>query len=230
MAAQTESAERMKRPKTAVEVAKSATLEDPAKALLRPDFSPKQYIDALTEQGYYADAVRFLPHVLQRREAVWWAIQCVKQVPAALEEQPHVQTLSTAESWVTNTAEETRRKAFDCAEEIGFGTPAGCAALSAFWADGSITPPDVQAVPPPPQLSASAAANACILAAVIAEPDLADEKLKKFISTGLEVAEGTNRWKEARTTPPISNTGASASHSPSPKPVQPPQQPKKGWY
>jgi hypothetical protein len=51
-------------------------------------------------------------------------------------------------------------------------------------------------VPPGEQLTATAVASAVILTAVQTEPEKADEKFKRFLTLGIEVAEGANRWKE----------------------------------
>ena len=63
--------------KTAEEVCHRYPASDEAKGLLRPDLTPRQYLDLLVENGHPADACQFLAHALPKREAVWWACLCV---------------------------------------------------------------------------------------------------------------------------------------------------------
>ncbi len=89
-----------------------------------------------------------------------------------------------------------RRAAQAAAEVAGLEAPAGCAAMAAFWSGGSLGPPNVPVVPPGDTLTAHGAGGAVMLAAVKREPEKAAERHRKFIAMGMDVAGGTNRWKE----------------------------------
>jgi hypothetical protein len=52
-------------------------------------------------------------------------------------------------------------------------------------------------VPPPEHVTAHLVASALMIAAVIREPEKADEKYAAFLRTGLEVAAGRHAWPEA---------------------------------
>jgi hypothetical protein len=223
----------MTKPGLAAEVVATTPLEPPAKELLRPDHSPKQYLDALTQAGHLADAVRFLAHVLPRREAVWWACQCVKAVPELPKNEKTVAAVAAAEAWAAGPTDDNRRAAQAAAQAAGLDTPAGCCGMAAFFSDGSMAPAHVQAVPPPPHAAPTVAATAVILAAVAVQPEKADEKYKRFLGLGNDVATGTNRWVEARVGQPAP-TGQPPTAAPHPqpatKPPPPPPQKKGGWY
>jgi len=82
------------------------------------------------------------------------------------------------------------------AEAAELGTPAGCAAMAAFWSGGRLGPPDVPVVPPAVHPIAHGISRGLILAAVQTEPANAPDKYRRFCELRSEVANGTNRWKE----------------------------------
>ncbi len=221
------------RPGAAAETAKAAPLEPPARELLRPEHSPRQYVEALDKAGHLPDAARFLAFALPRREAVWWAAQCVRLVPALTADKKAAAALAAAEAWAADPTDEKRRAAFAAAEAAGFDKPAACAALAAFLTEGSMAPAHLQPVPAPAHAGPAAAAAAVVLAALTTEPEKGDEKFRKFLAVGLEVGAGGNRWKEAK--PAREPTPAAGSRVPvapagRPAPPPPPPPPGRGWY
>jgi len=223
--------ERLNEPKAAAEVAKVAALEDPAKELLRPEYTPREFVEVLVKAGHMADAVRFFAHALPRREAIWWAIQCVKSVPALAAGEKPTAALAAAERWVNTPTDENRRTAHTAAEAAALDTPAGCAAMAVFLSEGSLAPAALQVVPPPPHVSQVMVSVAVVLSAVKLEPEHADEKYKRFLSLGNDVAAGTNRWAEQRPMSPTAPPGGFTPPRPTGRPgVPPPPPPPKGWY
>jgi hypothetical protein len=181
--------------KTAAEVCKKFPLGDEAKKLLTDTMAPKQFLDVLLEKKHYHDAIRLLANAVPKREAVWWACLCARSIVGAKPEPKVAAALQAAEKWVADPSEDNRRAAMPLAEAAEFGTPAGCAAVAAFWSGGSLGPPNVPPVPPPDHLTAHGAACAVLLAAVASQPEKAPDKYKKFLALGVEVASGTNKWK-----------------------------------
>jgi hypothetical protein len=216
----------MAQPGTAAEVAKVAPLEKAARALLRPAHSPQDYIAALVKAGHLPDAVRFLANLLTRREVVWWAAQCVRQVPELATGEKLAAALAAAEAWAANPSDDHRRAAYSSAEAAGLTTPAGCAAMAAFLSEGSLAPAHLQPVPPPPHAGPAAASSAVILAAVAVEPEKANEKFERFLTLGAAVATGQNRWPGDRpaATTPLPGAARPAAN----RPASPP--PSRGWY
>jgi hypothetical protein len=183
--------------KTAAEVCKRFPLGDDAKKLLRDDHTPRQFLDILLAQKQNVDAVRLLAHALPKPEAVWWACLCARHVAGANPPPKVAAALQAAEKWIADPSEDNRRAANVAAEAVEMGTPAGCAAVAAFWSGGSLGPPNVPAVPPGEHLTAHGVASSVMLAAVQTEPAKAPEKYRKFFELGIEVGNGTSRWKEA---------------------------------
>ena len=97
--------------------------------------------------------------------------------------------LQAAQKWVLAQTDETRRAAYDAATAAPVGTPAGCAALAAFFSGGSLGPPDLaQGVPPPEDACAKAVAGSILMAGVIAKPEKAPDKYARFLADGLAIA------------------------------------------
>jgi hypothetical protein len=181
--------------KTAAEVCKHFQLGDEAKKLMRDGLTPAQFLDTLIDKQQFPDAVRFLAHALPKQEAVWWACVCARAVAGSNLPPKIAAALQAAEKWVADPSEGNRRAAMPAAEAAEFKTPAGCAAVAAFWSGGSLAPPNVPVVPPGEYLTAHGVAGSVMLAAVQSEPEKAPEKNRKFLAQGIEVAKGTLRWK-----------------------------------
>lgn len=178
---------------TATEICAHFQLGEEAKQLLHESLAPRQYLDVLIAKQQFPDAVRFLAHALPKREAVWWACVCARHVAGT---NPQITAaLQAAERWATDPSEDNRRAAMPVAEAAEFGTPAGCAALAAFWSGGSLGPLNAPVIPPGEYLTAHAVAGAVMLAAVLTEPEKASEKYRQFLAQGVEVANGTSQWK-----------------------------------
>jgi hypothetical protein len=79
--------------------------------LLRDAMDPGEYLDALTEQRLYRDALQFVAHLLPPRFAVWWGCLCAWH--AARPEPPSVvaEALHAAVRWVLDPSEANRRAA-----------------------------------------------------------------------------------------------------------------------
>lgn len=181
------------RARSAAEICAVCELETDVAAWLREEPDADAFLTRLQSAGAHRDAVTFLCHALQPREAVWlaWDIAC--QVTKA-DADAATQALAATSTWLVDTSDANRRAAHAAAEGCGFGVPAGCAALSAFLAEGSLGPADLeQAVPPPPGACAKAAVGALLLAAV-AEPEHADTRAQQYVARWFELAATEPPW------------------------------------
>ena len=168
-----------------------------ATALLRADLTPEQFLDLLIERQLFNDATRFLAHALPKREAVWWAVLCVREVagpepPAGVEA-----ALRAAEAWVRGPSEANRRAASEAAKAAGTNSPAGLAASAAFQSGGSVGPPDIPEILPSEYATARAVAHAVTFAALQDPREKAPERFSNSLAWGVEVATGANLWTEA---------------------------------
>jgi hypothetical protein len=181
--------------RSAADVCRQVQLGNEARALLREQ-APGQFVEALSAAGHFVDAVNFLAAALPKREAVWWACWCARQGYGKTPPAPGVAALAAAEKWAADPSDANRRATQPVAEAAGMDTAAGAAAVAAFFSGGSMAPPDLAAVPPGEYLTAAAAAGAVLLAVTLTEPAKAREQYQRFLKAGLDVANGTNRWKE----------------------------------
>lgn len=173
----------------------AADLGDEARALLGDEaLPPREFIGRLLGAKRHVDAVRFLAHALPRRECVWWAWVCARKAAGAEPPLPIKSALDATERWIVQPTEDHRRQTLVFGEAADFGSPAGAAALAAFMTGGSLAPPNAPVVPPGEFMTAKAAAGSVTLAAVVAEPEKAEEKLVEFVNLGLEVADRTKLW------------------------------------
>jgi hypothetical protein len=99
---------------------------------------------------------------------------------------------------VADPSEANRQAAQAAAEKAGVGTPAGCAAMAAFWSGGSLAPANLPAVPPAENLTGQGVAGAVLLAVVQKEPAKAPQKFRQFVALGVEVGKGSKRWQEGK--------------------------------
>lgn len=161
--------------------------------LLREGMTPEQFLRALVATGRYNDAIAFMACALPKRDAVWWACVCARETDRR-PTQADAAALEAAVRWVKEPSDEHRRAALAVAEATEYGTPCGLAAFSAFVSGGSLAPPDLAPVPPAEHLTARAVSGAVTLAAVQSEPEKAEEKYRRFLERGLDVAYRRLRW------------------------------------
>jgi hypothetical protein len=184
--------------KTAQEIGKVYRPGEKALELLRGDLTCRQFFDLLVTKELLVEAGRFLAQALPKREAVWWACTCVRQVSGPALAPKATAALTAAEKWVADPTEDNRRAAQAAAEAAnGLDTPAGCAAMAASWSGGSLAPPDKPALPPAEHMTGTAVAGALIQAAVQTEPEKFAGTVRQFLNLGVAVATGSQRWKES---------------------------------
>jgi len=114
----------------------------------------------LLAPGRRFEAVVYIAYLLPRREAVWWGCQCVRAISGNKTDD----ALLSAEAWVREPEETTRRAALN----IGWTRDARIAttwlALAAGQSGGSIAPEGAHPVAPPAQATALDVKAAVILA------------------------------------------------------------------
>lgn len=161
-----------------------------AKALAAPGMTPARYLEAAIAAGLLADAIRFLAFAMPVREAVWWACLAVRESLAGEPPGTVAPVLDAVEAWVYKPVDANRHAVFAKAEAAGLDTPAGYAALGAFWSGGSMAPPGAPEVPPDPSLAPNAVAAAVLLSAVAREPQKAEEHHRRSLARGINIANG----------------------------------------
>jgi hypothetical protein len=178
----------------AVDVCKLFKLSDPAGPLLTDGQTLGTFVQLLMEKKLPQDAVQVLAHGLPKRPGVWWACWGCRQV---FGEKPAVEVaaaLEAAEKWAAEPSDSHREAVRPAAEAVGLSTPAGCAAMAAYFSGGSLAPAEAKPVSPPETLTAQMVAAALFLASAADRPR-ANERLAAFVDEGLRIARDLSRWK-----------------------------------
>lgn len=172
-------------------------LEDEAKPLLESQMTVREFYQLLGKRQLFADAERLLAHALPKREAVWWAAQCIRATYGDQLSPADRAALAVAEEWAAEPTESNRRRAEGAAEQTKHETAAGWAAAAAFFSGGSIAPPDMPEVPPKETLTAQAVVVALSLSSA-ADPKKTAVRQAEFISIGARVGDGQVRWSDRK--------------------------------
>ncbi len=175
-------------PVTAELVCQRVELDPEATELLEDEDRPRKFLERLVAEEKLPDAVRFWAQALPCREAVSWACLCVRKADTSLTETDQA-ALEAAESWVLDPSEEHRRQAEATAKATEFQTPAGWAALAAFWSSGSLGPTDMPEVPPDQLLTGNGVAAAVMLAATSGPAEQVNDRYREFLDAGMQLAE-----------------------------------------
>jgi hypothetical protein len=127
------------------------------------DQPPIAYLRELAKGQTPDDALAFCAYLLPRREAVWWASQCVRALldqPTAADET----ALNAAEEWVREPGEANRRHVLATGFAANRRVASTWVALAAGWSGGPMLPSDYGGPPAPPQLTAQSAFTAIEIA------------------------------------------------------------------
>lgn len=134
------------------------------------------------------EAITFAAYLLPRREAVWWAHQCLSYVPDALTDLDH-EMLALAEAWVREPEEKQRRLAMDAGTEADSHTPGVWVSLAAGWSGGSMAPAGSAPVSPPPFLTPRAVNIAILSLLARVETPYRDQTLRVFVESAIKLTE-----------------------------------------
>ena len=157
-------------------------------ALPKDDAPPADFVRALLASRRKISAVSFLSHILPRREAVWWARQCLSTILGAggiADESARV-----AEAWVRDPDETTRRAALDVGSTGDLQRPTTWLARAAGYSGGSVIAPEHAPMAPPPEACAQAVSAAVVLAITQQPPLTISSWIEACVLGGLRFAEG----------------------------------------
>jgi Family of unknown function (DUF6931) len=151
------------------------------------DSAPLDYARALLASPRPTDSIVFIAHLLPRREAVWWAIQCVRAMPGTKADD---EALRAAEAWVRAPEEDNRNAALAIASAADQRAPTTWLAFAAAWSGGSTTPADQKPMPAPLSACAKAAHIAVIVAASAGDPLGVVQRITACAEAGIRFADG----------------------------------------
>jgi hypothetical protein len=149
---------------------------------------PIDYAKALTSQGKVEDAVTICAYLLPRREAVWWACGCTRDL---LGDIPHAQAagILAAEAWVAQPDDAHRQTALELGDQGDSNDPVTWLALSAGWTGGFLVSNPKQQVPMPQYMTARAARIAITISALKVKRAERPARLQACVAEGIKLAE-----------------------------------------
>lgn len=152
------------------------------------DCAPLEYARRLLASAHANQAIAFLAYLLPRREALWWARQCVVALMGPSAEDA---ALQAADLWIRDPDEYSRCAALEIGNSSEPGAATTWLARAAAWSGGSMCPPEVKPLPAPPTACAQAVNAAIVMAAVRAgEPIGVMKRLAACAEAGIRFAEG----------------------------------------
>lgn len=177
------------------EISSGCKLSTPAREIAAKEPSPVAYVEQLAGAGLATDGLEFVAHWLPKRAAIWWGCLCLWHVGRPTLPAAEEAALRAVVQWVREPNEPRRRALESAADAAGqMRSPAGGLAYAAFFSGGSLTPPGLPVVAPPPDLSAHTVAQVLTAAPWHGNPEQAEDTHRHFLELGLEVARGENRW------------------------------------
>lgn len=175
----------------AVDLCKYFTLSAGGKTALQPEMLPDQFAQELIERNHHPDAVQLIAHYLPKRQAVFWALSCVKMTLS--QPSPEVEAaIKATERWIAEPTEENRAATLKAADAADAGTPAGCTALAAYYSDGLPRTDDPKQNARAYFLTSKLVAAAVLMAAT-SEPEQMQARFQSFLEKGLEVVNRIRR-------------------------------------
>lgn len=175
---------------TASEICARLYLDKEALALLRPEMSPRGFVEALVENEQYMAAIDFIAHALPSREAIWWGCLSLQRTCGDKLEPWERRAFRITVQWVLQPDETNRAAAKEPADVLGPASAAGGLAAAANQTGGSVGPPQGPPIPPSPFAPARAVAIAIKVASTKCDPPEIEGTQRSLIGLGMAIAEG----------------------------------------
>ena len=153
-----------------------------AEQVLRPLAAHQQNLHALRHGAAWSDIVFYTIFMLPYRQALDLALTFIYcEYEHELVQEQRI-LLQQAREWHSHGGDPLRHQLFEQAQNIGFDNPIAGLVLSIFLSEGSVTPPDIDAVYPPPWQALLALANVmCLILHFYAEkPELQEGHIEKL--------------------------------------------------
>jgi hypothetical protein len=168
-------------------------LSDDAMTHWRRDAGLVPFFETLMQERLWVDAIKVMPHLMDKRRAVWWGCLCCWSVDRPEPKPANAKALSVSVAWVCNPSEPNREAARQAGEAAGMDEAAGCVATAAFVSSGSLLPANLPVVPPPTHLTGQVLGTAILHAASAAagEPEAT---FHEFLELGRAIASGRYPW------------------------------------
>lgn len=180
---------------TAASICRHFDLSAKASELLTPTIVAGEFLQQLTENRLYPDALRFVTYALSKREAVWFGCLVVQHFKAAVSSEER-KALEAAFHWVLDPSEQRRLACGETGTNAKLKTPAGALAMGAFWSGGSMH--ENRVIAPPEYLTARSVAGAVSLAISKGDAVGTSQRYCQAIVVAIDVSAGSLPWTPNR--------------------------------
>jgi hypothetical protein len=153
------------------------------------DMPPLEYVTSLERSATPEDSITFCAHALDRRKAVWWALECSRSIAPPRNREDEMAIL-TAEAWVREPEEHRRLAALNIGLTGNRDLTGTWISLAAGGSGGTLKSGDLPGPPVPPQLCASAVRTAVLVALSTPHPRDRKELLTKCIQIFRDLVKG----------------------------------------
>lgn len=173
-------------------------LTGPSAALLTDEISLEDFIMALLAAGQRMDAVKVLAYALPRREAVWWACMCAREMAGVVGNEAQQRALAAAEKWVYEPTAEHRTAAYLSVQKCKSSSGGMLCALAASFSEEVLPVGGDQKIDVDINTFPGLIFAVIVLAADEGEEDLMDQRLQVYLSIGQDIACGGSGKLDAR--------------------------------
>ncbi len=180
--------------KAAADVCRDVEFDADVASLLEPDMHAAAMLEKLLELETKRDALRFLAHAIEPREAVWLAFEVARAELPEDAAEPVRAALAATEAWLDEPDDPRRRAAFEAANTSGYESPQGCAALSVFLCEGSVGPDHLEQPVHPPEGACADAVTGSLMMAAILDPKQLNDRVASYVAKWFELAEQPRPW------------------------------------
>jgi hypothetical protein len=186
----------------AADLIEACELQDESLAMLSPGMRPEDYILTLSESGHWSDAAMAMAFALPRREAVWWACMCAQDTEIMTSDESERLALQVAEKWVYQPTADHRAQAFIAAQESKSNDCGALCALAVALTEDTLPLGPDQTIEVDSSGFPGLVFGIVVTAAGDGNGSLFDERLRKSLLRGQEIACGGNgKLEETQTTP-----------------------------
>ena len=156
-------------------------------SLAPSDEAPLAFARKLAQSKRPVEAIAFCAYLLPRREAVWWACQCVRAIEGRAVNNDAA--LAVAEAWVREPDEATQRAAL-AASDSAERRATTLLARAAGWSGGNISLKEGRVIRAQPNMTAKAVYAAIGLSIARAGAARQGELTAACIEAGIRFADG----------------------------------------
>ena len=183
--------------KRAGDVISADDLTEESVALMTESVTPSEFIQQLMDAGHFLDSAKTLAYSLPRREAVWWACMCARQLESVNSAESEKKALSAAEKWVYDPVDERRTIAFQCAQTSKTNSVGVMCALAAAFSDSNLPVDEDNSIEVDSSSFPGAIFAAIVVAASEAENQALEDRVAELLKVGVEIAQGgSGKMKE----------------------------------